>query len=66
MIKVEVPKTPAQAWRDLDSQGKAFKVGLVLRIVWEVSKPILAWTAFILIVGAWSVTYAVLKALFSK
>ena len=66
MIKIEVPKTPAKAWRELPSEDRAFRVGLMMRVAWEITKPVIAWTAFILLVGAWSVTYAVLKALFSK
>ena len=66
MIKVEVPKTPAQAWRELSSEEKAFRVGYVVRVAWEIAKPVIAWAAFVLLLGAWAVTYAIFKALFSK
>ena len=66
MLKMEIPKTPAQAWRNLSSEEKAFKAGLIARVVWEISKPIIAWTAFIHLVGAWAVSYAIFKALFSR
>ena len=66
MIKLEVPKTPAKAWRELPSEDRAFRVGLMMRVAWEITKPVIAWTAFILLMGAWAVSYAIFKALFSK
>ncbi|MDA9797036.1 hypothetical protein N9C09_03370 [Aquiluna sp.] len=66
MIKVEVPTTPAQAWRELNSEEKAFRVGYMVRVAWVITKPVIAWAAFILLLGAWTVTYAIFKALFSK
>ena len=66
MLKMEIPKTPAQAWRDLSSEEKAFKAGLMARVAWELIKPVIAWTAFVLLVGAWAVSYAIFKALSSK
>ena len=64
MIKVDVPKTPAQVWRELDTHDKAFGVGLALRVIWELAKPVLLWSALILAMGVWAVTYAVFRALF--
>jgi hypothetical protein len=66
MIKVEVPKAPAQAWRDIDSIEKSFRVGYVARIAWELVKPVLAWLAFIVLIGIWAVVYTIVKVLSSK
>ena len=66
MIEVEVPKTPAQAWRNLDSIEKAFGVGYVARVAWELVKPVLAWLAFIVLVGIWAVVYTIVKVLSAK
>lgn len=66
MIKNELPKTPAQAWRDLAPDEKAYSIGQALRILWELAKPVLAWTAFILAVGVWAVTKVVLNGVLPR
>ena len=47
MTDFRFPKTPAQAYRETTAQVVAYNTGVVLRIIWEVSKPILKWTAII-------------------
>lgn len=64
MENLRVPKTPAQAWRDLDLESKAIRAGQILRVVWELSKPVLFWTIFILAVGVWSIFSIFWKVLF--
>ena len=63
MINIQVPKTPAATWRELDRSEKAYKVGQALRILWELTKPVLAWTLFILVLGAWSIFTVLIRSL---
>ena len=64
MIKNELPKSPSQVWRELSPHEKAYSAGQALRILWELAKPVLAWTAFILALGVWAVFTIVFRALF--
>lgn len=66
MMKIDMPKTPAQRWKELSVDDKAFGVGQALRVVWELTKPLLLWTIFILAVGVWAVFQIVFKALLPK
>lgn len=66
MMKLEVPKTPAQRWREMSVDDKAFKVGQALRIIWELAKPVLLWTMFVLAVGVWAVFQIIFKSLLPK
>lgn len=66
MNNLRIPKTPAQAWREMEGQEKAYTVGLALRAVWELTKPLLIWSAFILAVGVWAVSYVVFRGVFPK
>ena len=55
MTEMKFPKTPAQAYREASADLAAFKVGVALRIIWEVAKPVLSWTLWIagaLLLGA--------------
>ena len=47
MTEVKIPKTPAQAYREVTADVVAYKVGVALRIIWEVTKPILSWALWI-------------------
>jgi len=47
MTNIQFPKSPAQVYRETTAQVVAYNTGVVLRIIWEVSKPILKWTAII-------------------
>lgn len=47
MTKIRFPKTPAQAYRETTADVVAYNVGIALRIIWEVAKPIMKWTAII-------------------
>ena len=47
MTNIRFPKSPAQVYRETTAQVVAYNTGFVLRIIWEVSKPILKWTAII-------------------
>ena len=47
MNNIELPKTPAQAYREATADVVAYKVGVAIRIIWEVSKPLLAWAIWI-------------------
>ena len=47
MTEMKFPETPAQAYREASADVAAFKVGVALRIMWEVAKPVLFWTLWI-------------------
>lgn len=47
MKNVKFPKTPAQVFRETTADIVAYNVGVALRVIWEVTKPILKWTAII-------------------
>ena len=47
MTEMKFPKSPAQAYREASADVVAYKVGVALRIIWEVAKPILSWTLWI-------------------
>ena len=66
MMKICTPKTPAQRWRELSVDDKAFRVGQALRVIWELTKPVLLWTMFVLAVGVWAVFQIVFKSLLPK
>lgn len=40
-------KSPAQAYKDATSEVTAYKVGVALRIVWEVTKHLAKWAVLI-------------------
>lgn len=66
MMNLDMPKTPAQRWREMSVDDKVFGVGQALRVIWELTKPVLLWTIFILAVGVWAVFQIVFKALLPK
>lgn len=66
MMKISTPKTPAQRWRELSVDDKGFRVGQALRVIWELTKPVLLWTMFVLAVGIWAVFQIVFKSLLPK
>lgn len=47
MTKFPLPASPKQAYVEATTDLTAYKVGVVLRIVWEVTKQILKWSALI-------------------
>lgn len=47
MTKFTLPASPKQAYVEATTDLTAYKVGVVLRIVWEVTKQILKWSALI-------------------
>jgi len=62
MNRNALPKTPAQAWRELEAEERAFKVGLVLRAVWELAKPVIVWTFVFFAIGVWAIFSFLIKA----
>jgi len=66
MSNIKLPKTPAQAYREATAEVTAYRVGVALRIIWEVAKPILSWAVFIsagMVLGA---IYFMIKVLFGS
>ena len=47
MTNIQFPQSPAQVYRETKAQVVAYNTGVVLRIIWEVSKPILKWALVI-------------------
>lgn len=47
MTQIRFPKTPSQAYRETTADVVAYNVGVALRIIWEVAKPIMKWAAII-------------------
>ena len=68
MTNIQFPKSPAQAYRETTAEVVAYNTGVVLRIIWEVAKPIIKWTAILslmLVVGFfyffWQVLFGTMK-----
>ena len=66
MINVKLPKTPAQAYREVSADAVGYKVGLALRIIWEVAKPILVWSLIITGAMVLGVFYFLGKVIFGN
>lgn len=47
MTKFALPVSPKQAYVEATTDLTAYKAGVVLRIVWEVTKQILKWSVVI-------------------
>lgn len=47
MRHVSTPKTPRVVYLEATSELNAYKAGVLLRIMWEVTKQILKWSAVI-------------------
>jgi hypothetical protein len=66
MSNMKLPKTPAQAYREATADVAAYRVGVALRIIWEVAKPIISWTLFLsagMVLGA---IYFMIKVFFGS
>ena len=64
MSNMKLPKTPAQAYREATSAVAAYNVGVTLRIIWEVAKPILKWTALLAVLSFVGIVYLIWQVLF--
>jgi hypothetical protein len=64
MTNMKLPKTPAQAYREATADVVAYKVGVALRIIWEVSKPIIGWVLFLSAVMVLGALYCMIKVIF--
>ena len=38
--------------QQVDTERMALGAGVALRVIWEIAKPVIAWTAIFLVVGA--------------
>jgi len=47
MTEMKFPKSPAQAYREATAEVVAYRVGVALRIFWEVLKPVISWSLII-------------------
>lgn len=63
MMKMTAPESPAEALRRAKAENVAYTTGVVLRIVWDVAKPILGWALFIAVVGVWFTLSLIVKVL---
>ena len=64
MTNMKFPKTPAQVYRETTADIVAYNVGLALRVLWEVSKPIIKWAAIIAVASFVGMIYLVWKLIF--
>lgn len=64
MTEVRFPKTPAQAYREATADVVVYKVGVALRIIWEVAKPIIGWVLFLSAVMVLGALYCMIKVIF--
>ena len=68
MTNMKFPKSPAQAYRETTAEVVAYNTGVVLRIIWEVAKPLMKW-ALIISIGLvaatiyffWQVIFGTMK-----
>ena len=66
MMKLETPESPGEALRRARAEQTAYNTGVVLRIIWEVAKPILGWALFIGLVGIWFTVSVIFQVLLGK
>ena len=66
MTNMKLPKTPAQVYRETKAQVVAYNTGVVLRIIWEVSMPILGWVVFLSAVMVLGAFYFMIKVIFGS
>ena len=64
MKNKKLPKSPAQAYREATADVAAYRVGVALRIIWEVSKPIIVWSLILTGAMVMGVIYFLGKVLF--
>ena len=68
MTNIQFPKSPAQAYRETTAEVVAYNTGFVLRIIWEVAKPLMKW-ALVISIGLvaatiyffWQVIFGTMK-----
>ena len=68
MTNIQSPKSPAQAYRETTAEVVAYNTGVVLRIIWEVAKPLMKW-ALVISIGLvaatiyffWQVIFGTMK-----
>jgi hypothetical protein len=66
MTNIQFPQSPAQVYRETKAQVVAYNTGVVLRIIWEVSKPILGWVVFLSAVMVLGAFYFMIKVIFGS
>jgi len=47
MNEFTFPKTPAQAYREASNEATVYNAGVALRIIWEVTKPLVKWSLIV-------------------
>jgi len=66
MTNMKLPKTPAQVYRETTAEVVAYNFGVALRIIWEVSKPILGWILFLSAAMTLGAIYFTFKVFFGS
>lgn len=64
MKNMKFPKSPAQVYRETTADIVAYNVGVALRVIWEVTKPILKWTAIIAVFSFVWMVYLIWQLIF--
>lgn len=65
MNELRLPKSPAKVFRDYDNAAVAYTAGVILRILWEVSKQVVIWAFVIGLVGLMFMAHLIWKLLIS-
>ena len=66
MKKMKFPKTPAQVYRETTADIVAYNVGLALRVIWEVAKPVMKWAAIIAVLSFVWMIYLIWQLIFGS
>ena len=61
---MKFPKSPAQVYRETTADIVAYNVGTALRMIWEVTKPVLKWTAIISVLAFVWMIYLIWRLIF--
>ena len=64
MTNMKFPKTPAQVYRETTADIVAYNIGIALRVIWEVAKPIIKWTAIIAVFSFVGMIYLIWQLIF--
>ena len=68
MTNMKFPQSPVHVYRETKAQVVAYNTGVVLRIIWEVAKPLMKW-ALVISIGLvaatiyffWQVIFGTMK-----
>ena len=65
MNELRLPKSPSKAFHDSRKEVVAYTAGVILRILWVVTKQVVIWTLLIGLVGLMFMAHLIWKLLTS-